>query len=299
MSPAPNQIHIVHPMSEAGSIICVPSKHSRLADVLEAESRRRAARLLSTSRVNTLQSQLISRHAHFFLLDFSERFASDFPPRSDFSDRSPLSLSFSFSFSARSIRSTRSDRSPPRSDLLSALLPSLRVPSSVDEVVGWGWPHLAISSCSEILAVMLFTQAFRSSCDRWRSSAGWDFTVYVFAICMIDKEKPGYFSYQEMSDCVIRVSVTAINVSPHLLHETKTHCHPSFCNERKGKDTFGGNQQCLQLNRPVDETVLGLWDGSGSGCHSCQIPKEKPKTRSTASPCVSNYNSVNVKYVHN
>lgn len=111
--------------------------------------------------------------AHFFLPDFSERFASVFPPRSDRSDLSPLSLSFSFSFSfsARSSLSARSVRSPPRSNLLSTLLPSRRVPSSVDEVVGWGWPHLAISSCSEILVVMLVTHALRSSCEE---EEGWD-----------------------------------------------------------------------------------------------------------------------------
>ena len=108
--------------------------------------------------------------AHFFLPDFSERF----PPRSDFSDRSPFSLSFSISFSlslsALSMRSALSERSPPLSDLLSALLPSRRVPSSVEEVVGWGWPRLAISSCSEILVLMLFTHVFRSSYTKWQST---------------------------------------------------------------------------------------------------------------------------------
>lgn len=79
------------------------------------------------------------RHpAHFLLPDFSERFDSDFPPRSDLSERSPLSFSFSISKSAGSIRSPQSERSPPRSDRLSPLLPSSRVTSSVDEVVGWG-----------------------------------------------------------------------------------------------------------------------------------------------------------------
>lgn len=95
------------------------------------------------SGVHTLlKRRPVGAQTHFFLLDFSERL----PPRSDLSDLSPLSFSFSsffsfsfsFSFSARSMRSARSERSPPRSDLLSALLPSRRVPSSVDEVVGWG-----------------------------------------------------------------------------------------------------------------------------------------------------------------
>lgn len=67
-----------------------------------------------------------------------------------------------------SIFSPLSERSEPRSPLsdFSALLPSLRVPSSVDEVVGWDWPHLPISSCSPILVVMLEIQAFRSSCTK-------------------------------------------------------------------------------------------------------------------------------------
>ena len=94
---------------------------------------------------------------HFFLLDFSERLVSDLvSPLSDLSERSALCG-----------LSPRSDFSP-RSDLLSALLPSRRVPSSVDEVVGWGWPHLAISSCSAMLLLMLVVQAFRSSCDSER-----------------------------------------------------------------------------------------------------------------------------------
>lgn len=65
-----------------------------------------------------------------------------------------------------SIFSPLSERSEPRSPLsdFSALLPSLRVPSSVDEVVGCDCPHLAISSCSLILVVILEIQAFRSSC---------------------------------------------------------------------------------------------------------------------------------------
>lgn len=65
-----------------------------------------------------------------------------------------------------SIFSPLSERSDPRSALsdFSARLPSLRVPSSVDEVVGWDCPHLAISSCSLILAEMLEIQPFISSC---------------------------------------------------------------------------------------------------------------------------------------
>lgn len=144
-----------------------PSKCSRVADGVGSGEKKGA---FTTSQQPVLPSvvhdtvnQTSFHCGHFFLPDFSERF----PPRSDFSDRSPFSrsfsISFSFSLSALSMRSARSERSPPFSDLLSNLLPSRRVPSSVEEVVGWGWPRLAISSCSEILVVMLFTHAFRSS----------------------------------------------------------------------------------------------------------------------------------------
>lgn len=175
---APNR-H-VRPMSEPGSILpsCVSLSIQTQPLYWQCWRRREGGgRLLPVYgpasqpefiRFNPDQSVI---QVHFFLPDFSERFPSDFPPRSDLSDLSPLSLSFSFSrsfsfsLSACSIFSARSERSPPRSDLLSALLPSRRVPSSVDEVVGWGWPHLAISSCSVILAVILVTHVLRSSCD--------------------------------------------------------------------------------------------------------------------------------------
>lgn len=174
MSPAPNPSCQSYERAWFNpSVLCVTfhPNTTTLLTVLEAERRRGAfttslwPRLLSG--VYTFHSWPIRHLVHFFLPDFSERFASDFPPRSDLSDRSPLSLSFSFSLSFSLSLSARSIRSePPRSDRLSALLPSRRVPSSVDEVVGWGWPHLAISSCSVILAVMLFTHALRSSCKK-------------------------------------------------------------------------------------------------------------------------------------
>lgn len=87
------------------------------------------------------------RVAHFFLAVFF----SGFSPLSERTDPP----------SARSDFSPLSE--PP------ALLPSLRVPSSVDEVVGWVCPNLASSSCSLILAVMLVIQLFRSS-----SSLAWN-----------------------------------------------------------------------------------------------------------------------------
>lgn len=127
-----------------------PSKHNRFVDSVGGGEKEGGVHYQSMAPPPTRSSYAsmrpIRHPGHFFLPDFSERFASDFPPRSDLSDRSPLSLSFSFSLSlsfsfslsALSIRSARSERSPPRSDLLSPLLPSRRVPSSVDEVVGWG-----------------------------------------------------------------------------------------------------------------------------------------------------------------
>lgn len=79
---------------------------------------------------------------HFFLPVFFSGFSplsERTDPPSALSDLSPLS-------------------DPP------ALLPSLRVPSSVDEVVGCVCPCLANSSCSLILADILVTQLFKSSC---------------------------------------------------------------------------------------------------------------------------------------
>lgn len=72
-------------------------------------------------------------------------------------------------FSGFSPLSERTDPPSARSDFspLSeppALLPSLRVPSSVDEVVGLVCPPLVISSCSLILEFILVIQLFRSSC---------------------------------------------------------------------------------------------------------------------------------------
>ncbi len=78
-------------------------------------------------------------------------------------------------FSGFSPLSERTDAPSARSDFspLSeppALLPSLRVPSSVDEVVGLVCPRLAISSCSLKQAFILVIQLFRSSC---RSKRVW------------------------------------------------------------------------------------------------------------------------------
>lgn len=178
-------------MREPGSVfLSSVSLPNRVADGVGSGEKKVA---FTTSLQPVLSSvvhdavNLTSVHlGHFFLPDFSERF----PPRSDFSDRSPFSLSFSISFSlslsALSMRSARSERSAPLSDLLSALLPSRRVPSSVEEVVGWGWPRLAISSCSEILVVMLFTHAFRSSYAKWLSTdVSWMTVISSHSFCKL------------------------------------------------------------------------------------------------------------------